>query len=120
MASKVADLIWRFLEPLLPNTLAEDTKAELEDRLLTLCNNAVDLGYRLRRSRDIYKCEVPKHGEVVRENMEPQDSEGHGDNLKTGHIQQVAFPLFGSLVKYPIHNSAEWLVLEKAHVVVQK
>ncbi|KAM3077373.1 hypothetical protein ACMFMG_006723 [Clarireedia jacksonii] len=113
--TKVATRIYAFMEPLFP-TSPQKVQEELYDQLFKLCLAAYKLALTLRKSKDVYRFELPGTGERIDpETMEPQETEA--DRGTREEDLRVAYVMSGVLVKV-VEIDGQRLVLEKAHVVV--
>ncbi|TAQ84016.1 hypothetical protein B7494_g7668 [Chlorociboria aeruginascens] len=119
--AQAANKIQNFMRPLLPcdrdQAILDAGNEHLSDHLLKLCTAAFRFMLMLRRSKDVYKCELPVPGKRLNpEEDEPMYSEKSEDPRIDA--QHVAFALSGALVKYPEYDPTQRLVLEKAHVII--
>jgi hypothetical protein len=129
MPEKVAQFIQDAMAPVVKVYSSESstTKADaaLRGLYLSLCRDAFHFSLLLRRCKDLYKCESPMPGtKLVYMDADAQDREPSMNGTITSNEPSnpedadIAFLLFGTLVKYPELDPGARLVLEKAHVVI--
>ncbi|KAF8861507.1 hypothetical protein BDZ45DRAFT_671829 [Acephala macrosclerotiorum] len=104
-----------FLGPLL---VAENSKGH--DRLVHLCQDALEFALLLRRCRDSYHCEYLAADSDFREDeaiaLSWEGQRGETDDPRN----KIACSISPVLVKYPEQDQQSRLVLERAHVAVRK
>jgi hypothetical protein len=117
-------MIRDFCEPVLkkPPSLATEAKAldnKYRQALDDLCEKTVDFSLLLRRSKYTFEVKKIKPGTKVddSEGSDMQATDSDGPQPEKVHGSDVAFTLFGALIKKSTFNSKERYVLEKAHVV---
>lgn len=126
MVDKVAQYMQGAMAPVVKvySSESSSTKADVELRelYLSLCRDAFNFTLLLRRCRDLYKCESPMPDtKLVSNDADAQDREPSLNGTiehSNSDDRDIAFVLFGALVKYPELDPEARLVLEKAHVVV--
>jgi hypothetical protein len=117
--AQTRDEIYDFLIPI---TTKPDVKGEgeLSEILYNLCEDAFKLRMTMRKSKEGYRCELPKV-ENVADSEDIVDSmgvEGGGKNKDASDT--IAYVLFGALIKHPQYRGEDRRVLEKAHVIVKQ
>ncbi|CAG8950193.1 hypothetical protein HYFRA_00008430 [Hymenoscyphus fraxineus] len=120
---KVAAAIWDSMDPFMRREYTD--KNGFGSQLHTnpweeVCDAAARFTLLVRKSRDGYKCEMPRPGtEISEKEMSIQYMEkGEFENVEDSAV--VSFAISGALVKYPEYSVIERLVLEKAYVVARQ
>jgi hypothetical protein len=122
-AKVVAEEIFDFFAPLLSKSLEFNQEQDLRSKLMELCNEAVELRMIMRRSKDRYACEMPgtagwSHLASRCEDLaETLAVEGGRPNQAS---DEIAYTLFGGLVKQAESGEGGKMVLEKAMVILKK
>ncbi|KAI1143758.1 hypothetical protein F5Y05DRAFT_5478 [Hypoxylon sp. FL0543] len=117
-AFNTAQLIWKSLAPIAWKTNASEKGSKL---LIKLCEDALTLNTDLRNSRDVFEVRSGFEGPLAAhaEYAEEMASEEIGSHTKhIGKPEDVAFCIFGALVKRTEEDPTKDIVLEKASVAV--
>ncbi|KAI2626430.1 hypothetical protein GGR54DRAFT_653262 [Hypoxylon sp. NC1633] len=120
LASETANKIWNFLKPV--ETIPGSEKKG-KDLLLRLCEDAMELNSHLRSSRDVFeirrsfKGPLEIHMDFVDEEADEELDPRRDSGDKPG---DVAYCLFGALVKRTEEDPLKEIVLEKGLAVVYK
>lgn len=123
LAFQISGHIFGFFQPLFAKQVSQSDTNEVLGKIKEVCEEAVDLGMLMRRSRDLYMVKVPGKdlprfqkacGELL---VQPMGVEG-GKGSEAS--DEIAHTLFGALVKQPEHGDGRQLVLEVAHVILKK
>ncbi|OTA93249.1 hypothetical protein M434DRAFT_31157 [Hypoxylon sp. CO27-5] len=120
IAFRAMNTIWSFLQPVAIKPDAEDKGKKLLDKL---CRDALELNTDLRRSRDIFEVTRGFRGplEAYTDYADEFASEELGEHTKqAGKPGDIAYCVFGALVKRTEEKPTEDIVLEKASVVVYR
>ncbi|OTA60001.1 hypothetical protein K449DRAFT_384761 [Hypoxylon sp. EC38] len=120
IACRAMDTIWSFLQPVAIKPGAEDKGKKL---LAKLCKDALELNTDLRRSRDIFEVRTGFRGPLEGHTAYADElaSEELGEHTKqAGQPGDIAYCVFGALVKRTEEKPTEDIVLEKASVVVYR
>ena len=123
LATKIAESIFEFFEPLLAGSVTVCDEYELREEIMELCDEVVDFRTIIRRSKDQYVCEVPGRGGIsnlVSECgllVEAVAVESCKPNQASN---EIAYTLFGGLVKKLDQGDGKSLVLEKAEVILKR
>lgn len=84
---------------------------------------AFKLTMKLRMYKDVYRCEIPKWGEVLHEDDVEPHAEVYTENCKRktelNDSWVIAYGITGTLVKYPVELPEKRVVLVKPCVAVQ-
>lgn len=125
IVAPVVDDIFSFLDPIIaPNITAVQFK-DLQDDVALLCEDAYYLHMDMRASKEEYAIWTPDLSEDSEELFQPsvaRFAESFGvEGGKSGDgSDQIAYPLFGGLVKHPEHRGEGLTVLETAQVVMRR
>jgi len=123
-AHTVSVYIFDFFQPLLANQASPSDRNEVLGKIIELCDEAMDLGMLMRRSRDLYivkfpgKDGVPLSASACGESLVQPIGVENGKGKEAG--DEIAHTLFGALVKQPEHGDGRQMVLEVAHVILKK
>ncbi|KAK4450232.1 hypothetical protein QBC34DRAFT_461534 [Podospora aff. communis PSN243] len=122
-AGVVVGEIFDFFIPLLSKSLDLNEEEDLRSKLAELCNEAVELRMIMRRSKDRYTCEIPgtagwSHlASSCEDLVETLAVEGGRASQAS---DEIAYTLFGGLLKQPEFGEGGKMVLEKAMVILKK
>lgn len=125
IVAPVVDDILSFLDPIIaPNITAVQSK-DLQDDVALLCEDAYYLHMDMRASKEEYAIWTPDLSEDSDEGFQPsveRFAESFGvEGGKSGDgSDQIAYPLFGGLVKHPEYRGEGLTVLETAQVVMKR
>ncbi|TGO15997.1 hypothetical protein BTUL_0033g00350 [Botrytis tulipae] len=111
------ELMW-LLDPLLKHSQNETD--QLMGRWQALCMKALKLTMKVRNYKDVYRCEIPLPGDVLKDNEIDIQSEIHSENCKKYaelNGRTIAYALSGALVKYSAEEPEGKVVLVKPWVV---
>ncbi|KAM0265124.1 hypothetical protein ACHAQJ_000276 [Trichoderma viride] len=101
---------------LIDEEAAEQDKTKLRDGFLELCKEAWNLRLLMRKSREPYECWSIKRDSI--KSLEPWCEVFDEISDDAGMGEDIAFTLFGALIKQSQIRGEEPMVLEKAHIVV--
>ncbi|KAH8595948.1 hypothetical protein B0O99DRAFT_671908 [Bisporella sp. PMI_857] len=118
IAADTAQYIWEFLKPLEIKDAAAGKKCQ--ELLLKLCEDALALSALMRSARDVFrvlkKFEGPLTGHLE---FADEEADEKADSKDTP-VGDVAFCLFGALVKRTEEDPLKLITLEKARLVVYR
>jgi hypothetical protein len=122
VSSSCADQIFKFFTPLISTKATIEEKDELKAMILKLCQEAFELRMMMRRSKEGYRCEAPTPEKATRlvdweDFAEPHYVENGKQNEAS---DEIAYCLFGPLIKNPEYGIEGRKVLERAHVVMKR
>lgn len=102
-----------------PNQKTNQLRGEWQE----LCMRAFKLTMKLRTCKDVYRCEIPKWGEVLHEDdVQPQAAvytEKCKRKTELNDSFVIAYGITGTLVKYPFEQPEKRVVVVKPCVAVQ-
>jgi hypothetical protein len=114
--------IFAILAPLLSKHTRPSEEDALRGNILELCKDAFKLRMLMRKSKNRYVVEtMDPNGTVLlsacEDKAEPLAVEGGNNSEKS---DEVAYMVFGALIKQPLAGDQTVKVLEKAQVVLKK
>ncbi|KFA51339.1 hypothetical protein S40293_10817 [Stachybotrys chartarum IBT 40293] len=119
----VAPAMFAHFVPVISPKSGTKQQGELQKQFQSICDEAWDLAILMRRSREGYKCIVPPTGRskcfinAYETLVEPITVEGGKNEDRS---DEIAYSLFGALVKGANHEESKGGVLEKAQVVLKR
>lgn len=116
----ISTSIYTFFQPLLSNWASE---AELQAKIQELCQEALDFRLLMRRCKDFYLVKVPGENGVPLSESECDEEYVHPFGVEGGGNQasdEIAYTVFGALVKRPELGGDEERVLEPAWVIMKR
>lgn len=117
----VADTMYNFFEPLISKTATDPQKYGLWSKMANVCTKAIALKMVMQRSKEGYNIqtislkEQPLYSSVTH----CAESMGVEDGKTSDASDDIAYVLFGVLMKHPIDNARDSKVLVKAEVILK-
>ncbi|KAK0648650.1 hypothetical protein B0T16DRAFT_456111 [Cercophora newfieldiana] len=123
LAAVVSSTLFELLDPLRTKSIQRRQEEDLRGRLLELCNKAVELRMMMRRSKGRFTCEFPGVAGLPML-LSKCEKVAEGVAVEGGRSIQasddIAYTLFGGLVKQAEGGDGGKRVLEKALVILKK
>jgi hypothetical protein len=121
----VVDDVLAFLDPIIAPDITEVQLQDLENEVAQLCEVAYHLRMDMRASKEEYAIWIPNLSKDSDEQLlqrvaEFADSFGVDGGKSGDGSDQIAYTLFGGLVKHPEHRAEGLTTLEKAQVVMRR
>ncbi|KAK2609278.1 hypothetical protein QQS21_002213 [Conoideocrella luteorostrata] len=116
--SKTVKLLLSWLKPLMVRPSGRSDCETLERDVRELCERAYKVRLLMRNSKDRYFCRTFDRGQRLKSGA--SWAEVYGVEAGGNPTNEVAFTLFGALVKCAVFRGEDPVVLEKAQVVVSR
>ncbi|OBT46344.1 hypothetical protein VE00_02779 [Pseudogymnoascus sp. WSF 3629] len=119
-SKQTAYQIFDLLAPVLHPKASEKEKDEVYNVIVEVCRQAFNLRIMMRKSKEGYRCELPPKEARFLSKIEPfADSFGVEGGKADDQSDEIAYCLFGALVKGARHMGGEKKVLDKAQVILK-
>ncbi|EFY98457.1 chromosome segregation ATPase-like protein [Metarhizium robertsii] len=115
--SEVESMILSYFNCLIPRDMDSATLQKLHHDVHNMCEEAYELRFLMRKSKDDYTCQGYSDGINVHDYESAL--EVHGVLNGGDESSRVAFTICGALIKSSGNGDMEPVVLERAHVVVK-
>lgn len=113
--------IFDLLAPVLHPKASKEEEDEVYKVILEVCRQAFNLRMMMRKSKEGYRCESPHIEDRFLSRIEPfADSFGVEGGKSDDQSDEIAYCLFGALVKDARHLGGEKKVLDKAQVILKR
>ncbi|KFY82656.1 hypothetical protein V498_08517 [Pseudogymnoascus sp. VKM F-4517 (FW-2822)] len=120
-SKQTADQIFNLLAPVLHPKASKKDKDEVYSVITEVCRQAFNLRMMMRKSKEGYRCELPPKEAYFLSRIEPfADSFGVEGGKADDQSDEIAYCLFGALVKDARHLGGEKKVLDKAQVILKR
>lgn len=114
----LARQIYSWLTPLLAVNVQKSDFEEFKSSLLEICKSAYSLRLLMRSSKEDYQCMLIPLGDSPDQH---QETATVFNKIKVERgSSEIAFNIFGALIKFPHYRGYGRVVLEKAQVFVKK